>query len=133
MVSLIETPDPDLEKVRTLVKKLSMYYWSKNLPHTCVLPDGTGAGRLANTDMAAFNVSWCYVKPTDILSHFNCTLLFSSLKLRLDATYGNVKVRDAVMFLSKEALNMYLFKYKSQIPSDLCNMIEVANADRCKH
>ena len=122
--------DPEMDKVRALVRKLSNFYWSRRLPQHCVLDNGTGLGRLAYEDMAAFNIAWCYVRPSCSESHIKAVMLFNSKKEKLNAVFRGVKLRDAVMLLSKDAFELWLTKVRNEMTVETHNTLLTASRNR---
>ena len=130
MLLQVSDSDPDMDKVRKLVKKLGQFYWSLQLPQHCVLPDGSGIGRIAYDDMAAFNLAWCYHRPTDQAGHSKAITSAVLLRNVLDVKHGTLTLRDAVMLLSPDAFSIWLSKYRSTIETSLYEFIATAAANR---
>lgn len=122
--------DPEMDKVQALVRKLSNFHWSRRLPQHCVLEDGTGLGRLAYEDMAAFNIAWCYVKPSCRESHVNAVMLFDSKKEVLNAVFKGIYLRDAIMLLSKDAFELWLTKVRCEMNVRTHHILLTASRNR---
>lgn len=127
---MLANPDPDLDKVRALVRRLRQYYWSLHPPEQCVLPDGSGLGRIAYDDMEAFNISWSFHRPNDISSHNKAIVSAVMLRQVLEQKYGLMRMRDAVAFLSKDAFAVWLARHREAIDPNLYKVLSVASHNR---
>ena len=123
--------DPDELKVQALVNRLSKFYWSVLPPEQCVLPDGTGIGRIAYDDIAAFNIAWCAFKPKTHKDHE--LAITTSVQLRrkiLDTPISGITFRDAVMLLSPAAFSAWLDKNRKAMHDPLYKLLLTASANR---
>ena len=118
--------DPDMHKVRSLTSKLGKYYWSLKPPECCVLPDGSGIGRIAYDNMAAFNLAWCFHKPRDAETHNSAITTFVLLREPLLVKSGNISLEDAVMLLSPDAFKVWLKKYSQTFHLSLYHLLLTA-------
>lgn len=125
---MLAEPDMDMDKVRQLVSKLSKFHWSVKPPEQCVLPDGSGIGRLAYENMAAFNLAWCYHKPVNAEGHNLAIASFVLLKEPLKVRYGSLTLEDAVMLLSKPEFYMWVSTHRFNLGIPLYEfLIKVVN------
>lgn len=125
--------DPDEEKVKSLLDRLSKFYWSKLPPEQCVLPDGTGLGRIAYDDIAAFNVVWAYFQPKTHKDHEVAITASVQMRRVMDVFVGNLKFRDAIMLLSPTAFALWLDKNKSAMDDTMYSVLLKASLNRHIH
>lgn len=123
--------DPDMQKVRSLTSKLHNYYWSLRPPEFCVLSDGSGIGRLAYDNMAAFNLAWCFHKPRDVDTHNAAITTFVLLREPLLVKPSNMSLEDAIMLLNPDAFKLWLKKHSQSFHPSLVNLLMTA-ANNCR-
>ena len=123
--------DPDMQKVHTLLGKLTKFHWSLKLPQHCVMPSGAGIGRLAYDNIAAFNIAWCYHKPHDEATHNAAIATFVLLREPLKIKSGSLTLEDAVMFLSPDAFKVWLKRNSQAFHPSLVNLLMTA-ANNCR-
>lgn len=125
--------DPDEVKVKSLLDRLSKFYWSKLPPEQCVMPDGTGLGRIAYDDIAAFNVAWSYWQPRTHKEHETAIVAAVQLKRVMDVYVGRIKFRDAIMLLSPTAFALWLDKNKAAMDDTIYSVLLKASLNRHIH
>lgn len=118
--------DPDMDKVRNLISKLSNFHWSLKLPEQCVLSDGSGLGRLAYDNIAAFNIAWCFHKPVDTATHNAAIVTFVQLREPLKFGKNNISLEDAIMFLPVNAFKVWVKQTSDRFHPSLVTLLLTA-------
>ena len=125
--------DPDEAKVKSLLARLSKFHWSRLPPEQCVMPDGTGLGRVAYDDIAAFNVAWSYCSPRTHKEHETAIVATVQLKRVMDVYIGRIRLRDAIMLLKPQEFLQWLESNKAAIDSTLFDVLFKAAVNRHIH
>ena len=129
---MLADADPDLAKVRALAAKLSHFHWSLKPPELCVLPDGSGLGKIAYDNMAAFNLAWTYHRPKTFAEHNTAIVTSVMLRVPLTKKYGSssLTLEDAVMLLSKNAFLHWVTLYRAGMDNALADLLVQAGLNR---
>jgi len=110
-----------------LLNSLINWHWSPHYPTTYTLPDGSGLGKIAMNNPAAFNLTWAkYGKLETIDDHRNAVGFFAITSSRLDGLgYDHKLVNYATMRTQVEFREFYI-QARLTLPKHVSDVLDSA-------
>lgn len=120
-----------MNKVKTLLEKLSKYYWSDKHPSKYLLPGGGGIGRLATTthpvfNYAAFSLVWAVNPLQTQKDHLDGIKAMVPLARLLQQEVNGVSVADHITMRTPEEFAVWYSSHRSLVNPALRLAIEEA-------